>query len=75
MRNLLIALACAKLCASLGYQWHVEDPMGCICAERVDSLRVISNFKAKLVGEVIVSEDKPPPPKPATTYEADEGDY
>ncbi len=60
MRNLLITLAaCAKLCDSLGYEYFAKDDVGCICAEHVDSLRVISNFKAKLVGSVIYSDDKP----------------
>lgn len=73
MKQLLIALAaCAKLCSSLGYEYYAEDDVGCICAEHVNSLDVISNFKAKLVGEVIYSKDEPKLSQPTPPSESED---
>jgi len=76
MKNtLLAALACLKLCQQLGYEYYAKDNGGCICAERVESLSMISNLTARLANPVITSDSPPaesPSPEPYSSLKDDE---
>lgn len=57
-----MATPCSRKCKALGYQFFAEDAEGCICAEHVEDLHVISNLTAKLVEPATIIEHPPKPP-------------
>ena len=64
---IILALAtmanpCSRKCKALGYKFFAEDAEGCICAEHVEDLHIISNLTAKLVEPAIIVEHPPKSP-------------
>lgn len=52
MKHVFALIICAKICSGLGYEFYAEDRYGCICAEHVDSLSLISDFSVKFIKKI-----------------------